>query len=164
MIKPDSIVPGVATYYATSYVEGGDYCPILVKCREGRPIKIEGNDLSTMTKGGTSARAQAAVLSLYDTNRYKGPQIVSDNGGAAATWGDIDARVMSTLAASKNIRIITNTILSPTAKKVLGEFTAKYPQSKVVTYDPVSAAAILEANELAFGCLLYTSPSPRDRG
>ena len=72
VIKPDSIVPGVATYYATSYVEGGDYCPILVKCREGRPIKIEGNDLSTMTKGGTSARAQAAVLSLYDTNRYKG--------------------------------------------------------------------------------------------
>ena len=49
VVKPDEIVPGVATYYASAYVEGGDFCPILVKCREGRPIKIEGNDLSTMT-------------------------------------------------------------------------------------------------------------------
>ena len=68
VIKPDHIVPGVATYYASSFVDGGDYCPILVKCREGRPIKIEGNDMSSMTKGGTSARAQAAVLGLYDIN------------------------------------------------------------------------------------------------
>ncbi len=151
VIKPDSIVPGVATYYATSYVEGGDYCPILVKCREGRPIKIEGNDLSTMTKGGTSARAQAAVLSLYDTNRYKKPMMTADGGTTEASWGDIDATVMAKLAASNNIRIVTNTILSPTSKKVLGDFMAKYPQSKVVTYDPVSSAAILEANEMSFG-------------
>jgi len=151
VIKPDSIVPGVATYYASSYVAGGDYCPILVKCREGRPIKIEGNDLSPMTGGGTSARAQAAVLSLYDINRYRGPQIMGESGFAGASWGDLDQTVKSRLAASKNIRIVTNTILSPTAKKVLGEFKAKYPNSKVVTYDPVSAAAMLEANELSFG-------------
>jgi len=68
--KPDSIVPGVASYYASSYVQGGDYCSILVKTREGRPIKIEGNALSTVSKGGTSARVQASVLSLYDSNRF----------------------------------------------------------------------------------------------
>jgi len=65
--KPDAIVPGVATYYASSFVKGGDYCPVLVKTREGRPIKIEGNSLSSITGGGTSARAQASVLELYDT-------------------------------------------------------------------------------------------------
>ena len=60
--KPDAIVPGVATYYASTYVRGGDYCPIVVKPREGRPIKIEGNAMSSITNGGTSARAQASVL------------------------------------------------------------------------------------------------------
>ncbi len=151
VVKPDHIVPGVATYYASSFVDGGDYCPILVKCREGRPIKIEGNDMSSMTKGGTSARAQAAVLGLYDINRYRGPMMMEGDGFVGSSWGDMDKEVMSKLASSKNIRIVTNTILSPTSKQVLEDFKARYPQTKVVTYDPVSAAAILEANDLSFG-------------
>ena len=69
--KPDEIVPGVATYYASSFVQGGDYCPVLVKTREGRPIKIEGNALSSITHGGTSAPGQASLLSLYDTSRIR---------------------------------------------------------------------------------------------
>ncbi|MEI6412091.1 MAG: TAT-variant-translocated molybdopterin oxidoreductase, partial [Bacteroidota bacterium] len=55
--KPADIVPGVANYFASSFVNGGDYCAVLVKTREGRPIKIEGNTLSRVTNGGTSARA-----------------------------------------------------------------------------------------------------------
>ncbi|HRI34619.1 MAG TPA: 4Fe-4S ferredoxin, partial [Saprospiraceae bacterium] len=69
VIAPDTIVPGIANYYASSIVNGGDYCSVLVKTREGRPIKIEGNASSSVTRGGTSARAQASVLSLYDINR-----------------------------------------------------------------------------------------------
>ena len=61
VVEPDEIVPGVATYYASSFVQGGDYCAVLVKTREGRPIKIEGNSLSKVTAGGTSARAQASA-------------------------------------------------------------------------------------------------------
>ena len=151
VIKPDEIVPGVATYYASSYVEGGDYCPILVKCREGRPIKIEGNDLSPLTGGGTSARAQASLLSLYDTNRYRAPQYNTGTEVLAASWSDLDTDIKGKLAAARNIRVVTNTILSPTAHAALKEFQAKYPSTKVVTYDPVSSAAILEANEMSFG-------------
>ncbi|MBK7410219.1 MAG: TAT-variant-translocated molybdopterin oxidoreductase [Saprospirales bacterium] len=51
VIKPDTIVPGVATYYASTFVQGGDYCAVLVKTREGRPIKIEGNSLPRSPKG-----------------------------------------------------------------------------------------------------------------
>lgn len=56
VFKPEDITPGIATWYASSYINGGDYCSILVKTREGRPIKIEGNTDSKITKGGTSAR------------------------------------------------------------------------------------------------------------
>src|SRR3954467_14606715 len=65
LFKPEQVTPGVANWYASTYFDGYDYCPIVVKTREGRPIKIEGNALSSMTHGGTSARIQAAVLSLY---------------------------------------------------------------------------------------------------
>ncbi|MEY3367018.1 MAG: hypothetical protein RI973_173 [Bacteroidota bacterium] len=151
VVKPDGIVPGVATYYASSFVNGGDYCPVLVKTREGRPIKVEGNVLSSITKGGTSARAQASVLSLYDTNRYTSPMKREGNKWKMVSWEDMDAAIAPALAAAANIRIVTGTILSPTAKKALAEFTAKYPGAKVVTYDAVSASALLEANEASFG-------------
>jgi len=72
--KPADIVPGVSKYYATTYVQDGDVLPILAKVRDGRPIKIEGNDECAYTGGKTSARAQASVLDLYDTNRLTHPK------------------------------------------------------------------------------------------
>src|ERR1035437_5528661 len=48
--KPEDIIPGVADYYATTYVQDGDVVSVLAKVRDGRPIKIEGNDLSPLTK------------------------------------------------------------------------------------------------------------------
>ena len=71
--KPENMVPGVADYYATTFVSGGDAVPIVAKVRDGRPIKLEGNELSGVTKGGTSARVQASVLDLYDTARLRYP-------------------------------------------------------------------------------------------
>src|ERR1700756_2340167 len=59
--KPEDVTPGVANFYASTFYDGHDYSSILVKTREGRPIKIEGNPLSKMTNGGTSARIQASV-------------------------------------------------------------------------------------------------------
>jgi len=149
--KPDEIVPGVANYFASSFVNGGDYCAVLVKTREGRPIKIEGNSLSSVTKGGTSARAQAAVLSLYDTRRIQHAGTVKEGAVNKQEWNVLDRDVKAKLAAGGNIRLITNTIISPTAKKALAEFQAKYPNSRVVTYDPVSSAALLAANQISFG-------------
>jgi len=149
--KPDEIVPGVANYFATSFVNGGDYCAVLVKTREGRPIKVEGNTLSSVTKGGTSARAQASVLGLYDTRRIANAGKIKDGQVEKMDWVALDREVKSKLASGGNIRIITNTIISPTAKKALGEFTAKYPTASVVTYDPVSSSALLAANEQCFG-------------
>ena len=148
--KPDTIVPGVANYYASSFVNGGDYCPILVKTREGRPIKIEGNSLSSITNGGTSARAQALVLSLYDSSRIKSAGIIEEGQVTEITWTDLDKAVKGALAQG-GVRILTQTNLSPTAKKTLEEFKAKYPDTQVVVYDPVSSAALLTANEQAFG-------------
>ncbi|MEM6963128.1 MAG: TAT-variant-translocated molybdopterin oxidoreductase [Bacteroidota bacterium] len=145
--KPDAIVPGVANYYASTFIQGGDYCAVLVKTREGRPIFIEGNRLSPISGGGTSARVQASVLSLYDSNRYK----TAMKKGAVISWGDMDKEIMGALNTNSNIRILTNTILSPTAKHAIGEFTNKFPKTKVVTYDPISSSAMLQANEADFG-------------
>src|SRR5665647_2278360 len=64
IIQPPEITPGRSLYYATSYYDGHEYSGILVKTRDGRPIKIEGNLLSSFNREGTTARVQASVLSL----------------------------------------------------------------------------------------------------
>jgi MoCo/4Fe-4S cofactor protein with predicted Tat translocation signal len=150
--KPEEVVPGMANYYASTYFDGQDYCSVLVKVRDGRPIKIEGNELSSFNKGGTIARVQGSVLSLYDDGgRIKFPMI----SGKEVTWNAIDQEINSklsaTVAAGKAIVILTPTVISPTTNQLLGEFKAKYPTAKVVIYDPVSSSAILQANMDCFG-------------
>ncbi|MGL4630182.1 MAG: TAT-variant-translocated molybdopterin oxidoreductase [Leadbetterella sp.] len=145
--KPEDIEPGIPNYYASSYSLGGNYASILVKTREGRPIKIEGNKLSGVTKGGVSAQIHASLLSLYDNDKAKKPL----KGGAEISWEALDKEVATSLASSSSIRIVTNTILSPTTKKVFADFIAKYPSAKVVTYDANSASGLLQANLQSFG-------------
>src|ERR1041385_1677849 len=90
--RPEELVPGVANWYASSYYDGHDYASIVVKTREGRPIKIEGNTLSKISMGGTNARVQASVLSVYDSSRLKGPKVKntkSATGWDDKNWGDV---------------------------------------------------------------------------
>jgi Fe-S-cluster-containing dehydrogenase component len=150
--KPDDMVPGVANYYASSYVQGGDFCSILVKTREGRPIKIEGNQLSTLNKGGTSARVQASVLSLYDTHRLRSPQLRNGDGKYdAATWAQVDEMIAGTFRPESRIAILSHSMLSPTEKQVINDFKTKYPNTTVTVYDPVSSGALVKASELMYG-------------
>ncbi|MFT6993945.1 MAG: MoCo/4Fe-4S cofactor protein with predicted Tat translocation signal, partial [Maribacter sp.] len=72
VVQPENIVPGVSNYYATTIANGFDFASILIKTREGRPIKIENNTLAKVN-GGANARIQASVLSLYDSTRLQGP-------------------------------------------------------------------------------------------
>ena len=146
--KPEDIVPGVANYYATTYVQDGDVVSILAKVRDGRPIKIEGNDLSPITKGGTSARVQASVLDLYDTARLRFPTI----DGKEVTFEAIDKAVGDALAATKKpVVILTSTVTSPTTKAIISEVIAKYPGTKHIVYDGVSYSGILLANKASYG-------------
>ncbi|MBK9272302.1 MAG: TAT-variant-translocated molybdopterin oxidoreductase [Saprospiraceae bacterium] len=151
VVAPDEIVPGVANYYASSFVNGGDYCSILVKTREGRPIKIEGNPSSKVTFGGTSARVQASVLSLYDINRLKNPAKINNGEATEMSWQDLDAEIIGKLNSNSKIRIIGSTQMSPTALKVVEEFCTKFPNARHLQYDPISSAALLQAVQNSFG-------------
>jgi molybdopterin-containing oxidoreductase family iron-sulfur binding subunit len=92
VVKPDEIIPGVANYYATTIYDGRDYASVLVKNREGRPIKIENN------KTCTNARVQASVLSLYDSGRLKHPTV----NGLEKTWSDVDLRIKDKLSSIRD--------------------------------------------------------------
>jgi MoCo/4Fe-4S cofactor protein with predicted Tat translocation signal len=155
--KPVDTDPSLPNYYASSYINGGDYCSIVVKTREGRPIKIEGNALSSVTQGGTTAQVEASVLSLYDNDRLKGPLASRKR----IDWEDLDSQVIAKLTeiAGKGgqIRIISNTILSPSTKAAIEIFKAKYAGTVHIQYDQNSHYGMLKANEQSFGTAMIPS-------
>jgi MoCo/4Fe-4S cofactor protein with predicted Tat translocation signal len=152
--KPENMIPGVADYYATTYVSGGDVISIVAKVRDGRPIKIEGNEMSTIAKGGTSARVQASVLDLYDTARLRYPvQFVDGKPQEVSTFEAFDKLVANAIAGAGGapVVLLTGTITSPTTKQIISEFLAKHPGSRHVQYDADSYSGIILANEATYG-------------
>ena len=147
LIKPEEVIPGVPNYYVSSF-KGQS---ILVKTREGRPIKIEPNPNAGEFNNGTDAIAQASVLDLYDVSKLKTPVLKNDE----TTWSKVDAFVSSELAkakaSGKKIRIVSSSVYSPSTLAVVADFIAAYPTTKHVQYDAVSYTGIIKANENSFG-------------
>jgi len=149
--QPEGLIPGVASWYATTCGGCAAGCGLLVKVRDGRPIKIEGNRESPLSGGGTCAAGQATVLSLYDDQRLKGPVL----GGRPASWEEVDAAVRERLGAVAARRgkmvLLTGTVLSPATRQLIGEWLARYPGARQVVYEPVSQAALRAATAESFG-------------
>jgi MoCo/4Fe-4S cofactor protein with predicted Tat translocation signal len=150
VVKPHDIIPGIPNYYASTYFDGFDFASVLVKTREGRPIKIEPNPAAG-DLGKTNARAQASVLSLYDNDKVKQPKFE----GKDETFDKVDSFVIKGLeeakAAGKRIVLLSHSFASPTFKKLFAEFKAKYPTAELVTYDAYPYAAGLDAAQEVFG-------------
>ena len=149
-IKPEEITPSMSNYYASSFFDGDKYNSILVKVLDGRPIKIEGNNLSSISQGATNSITQSSLLSLYDDTRYKEPKI----NGIDTNWAEVDEQIIEQLnkinAGKGKIALITSSIISPSTKKVINDFIKKYPATEHISYDSISVSALLDANEQCF--------------
>ncbi|WP_405380385.1 TAT-variant-translocated molybdopterin oxidoreductase [Maribacter sp. LLG6340-A2] len=150
VVLPENIVPGVANYYATTVANGFDFASILIKTREGRPIKVENNTLAKVG-GAANARIQASVLSLYDSTRLQGPMA----NGEAVEWNVLTATMKSKLGAlsgsSKKIALLTQTYASPSTDRLIAELKATNENIEHVTYDAISEDAALTAFEARYG-------------
>jgi molybdopterin-containing oxidoreductase family iron-sulfur binding subunit len=150
VVQPEQIRPGVADFYATTIANGFDFASVLVKSREGRPIKIEPNKMAP-SFGGTTARVQASVLSLYDNMRLKSAKI----DGAIATWSKFDSSIISKLTelntAGKDVVLLTQTFSSPSTNRLVNDFKQKYTNTRHVVYDAISESVALDAFEQKYG-------------
>ncbi|MGB3591862.1 MAG: TAT-variant-translocated molybdopterin oxidoreductase [Nonlabens sp.] len=146
--QPERIIPGMANYYATTIADGHDFASILVKTREGRPIKIESNKDSKF-RGHANARVHASVLSLYDNNRLQAPQV----NGSDASWEKLDKEVAQKLQqlGGRKLVILSQTYSSPSMARIIEQFRGAYSNVEVVTYDAISEEAAVDAFSARYG-------------
>lgn len=154
--KPEEIIIGNANFYASSLNCCQNTCSILVKTREGRPIKIDGNPDHPINQGKVCIRGQAAILNLYDPDRLKSPlQKVSKRQFAPISWREANKSITDGLnkavLQNKEIAFISNKTNSPTTLSVLKEFQQKYPTTKFYFYSNFSNKTKFEAWKEIYG-------------
>jgi MoCo/4Fe-4S cofactor protein with predicted Tat translocation signal len=139
--NPVEIIPGQPNYYAS--VDGQTGYGLILTCREGRPIKVDGMAEHPLNKGAISARAQASVHDLYDPDRLRAPRI----SGAEVSVVDFDAAVSKALADSKgSVYLLTGTSVSPTLKRVAGRLGIEH-----MMVDALSMDDVLDGQEASYG-------------
>jgi molybdopterin-containing oxidoreductase family iron-sulfur binding subunit len=147
LAQPEGLVAGRAQYYASTCAGCSAGCGLIVKVRDGRPIKLEGNPEQAISRGATCAVGQASILGLYDSLRLKHPIA----GGKPSTWSEVDAAIRSRLRPDTAVRYLSGTIISPSKQAVIDKFLAQFHNARHVMYDAMSASAILDAHQETHG-------------
>jgi molybdopterin-containing oxidoreductase family iron-sulfur binding subunit len=155
--QPENLVPGMPQYFATAFTHNGIASGILVESHEGRPTKIEGNPTHPGSLGSTDAFAQASILALYDPDRSR----AVTNAGSISTWsaffnalnGELEGQRLN---GGAGLRILTETVTSPTIANQLRLLLAKFPRAKWHQYEPAGRDNVRAGARLAFGEFVET--------
>jgi molybdopterin-containing oxidoreductase family iron-sulfur binding subunit len=149
---PEEIVPGKPLFFATAMTLGGVAVGLLVESHMGRPTKIEGNPDHPASLGATDLYHQASVLTLYDPDRSQTVTYL----GQTRTWDDALATLRGAMQKRRErkgagLRLLTETVVSPTLAQQLEEFLKVYPEAKWHAYEPLGRDMAYRGAMMTFG-------------
>jgi molybdopterin-containing oxidoreductase family iron-sulfur binding subunit len=151
LVQPEGNVPGRSYHYASTCGGCSAGCGVLVKNRDGRPIKLEGNPNHPLSRSGLCAVGQASLLGLYDQHRLQAPL----RAGNEAAWGEIDEAIRPQIRPLRErgraVRFLTGPLVSPTTRRLIRQFLSTFPDGRHVVLEPHSGSAILDAHARTHG-------------
>jgi molybdopterin-containing oxidoreductase family iron-sulfur binding subunit len=148
--QPEGLVPGRSVQYASTCGGCSAGCGLLVKVRDGRPLKMEGMPEHPLSHGGLCAIGQALPLSLYDSQRLTEPL----DHGKQSTWALIDERIKTELTQHGRrgiVVVVTSTVTSPTLQATIDTFLGDFEDGQHVVFDSISSSSILDAHSQTHG-------------
>ena len=152
VVQPQEMTPGNPLYFSSTCRECANACGLLVKTREGRPIKLEGNESHPVNQGSLCAQGQASILNLYDPDRLKQPMKGSKEGQkSSANWAEVDALVVAALKEAKKVRIISLPESSESSRRAIKEFMSAFSDAKWIEVDPSGMDEVAEGQIESYG-------------
>ncbi len=150
--QPENVVPGRPMFYATAFTLGGYASPILVESHLFRPTKVEGNPEHPASLGGTDVYAQASILDLYDPDRAQNITYLGD----VRSWNAFMEALRGPMSAERSlagggVRILTQTVSSPTLAAQISDYVKTNPMAKWHVYEPINRDNVYEGAKMAFG-------------
>ena len=133
-IKPEEITVGKPNFYASTCTACANACGVLIKTREGRPIKVDGNPDHPVNKGKICAKGQANILNLYDPERLKTPLSGRNSTFNEISWKDADSDIINALAAANGtqLQLLQIELLLPQPQKLLKILKLNIQQQKFI--------------------------------
>lgn len=147
LVQPEGVVPGKARFYASTCRACPAGCGLLLKIRDGRPIKLEGYPAHPFSQGGLCPAGQAQIIELYDQHRLAKPQ----RSGSPCSWEEADAWVRQLLESGKPAFMLTRPTASPSEHFWWEKLRRRFPQVQVVAYQDPQWEAVAAAHEQLFG-------------
>ena len=150
LTPPEEITPGIAAYYATVCRACPAGCGIMVKTREARPIKLEGNPDHPVNRGALCVRGQAFIQSLYSRHRVRKPMLRKNGALSDVSWDEARAAVAAKMKTAQSVALLTG-LESGSFEDLAEDFLSRYPKALHLQYEPVGFAAVTEATRLLTG-------------
>jgi molybdopterin-containing oxidoreductase family iron-sulfur binding subunit len=152
LMPQNQLVPGVATWYATSCRECPAGCGMIIKNREGRAIKAEGNPLHPINSGTLCARGQASVQAQYDPDRVTD---ITDrrHPGRRVEWSGALAEIgaaLGSLKGSGRVAVISD-LQTGSMEALIRHWLKAFGSDRYLIYEPFDYEPLREANRLVFG-------------
>lgn len=151
LVSPEEVVPGRSYEYATVCGACPAACGALARAVDGHPIKMEGNPGHPLSAGGLCALGQASVLELYDSQRLRHPL----QGGKKSSWRKVDAALSEAFAQLEtgrgSVRFLIDSTTGPAERAAIEQFVARFPDGRLVIYDPISCSSIADAHAQTHG-------------
>lgn len=145
---PEEVIPGRPVFFASAATLGGYATGLLIETHEGRPTRVEGNPEHPASLGGSDVMTQASILELYNPER----SIYIREDGEIATWEDFLLALDGVqLGDGTGVRILTETVTSPTLAAQLEALLEMYPNAKWYQYEPIARDNVYEGAMMAFG-------------
>jgi anaerobic selenocysteine-containing dehydrogenase/Fe-S-cluster-containing dehydrogenase component len=157
IIPPEDIIPGEATWYATTCRECPAGCGMLAKNRDSRIIKVEGNPLHPVNQGKLCARGQASLQGLYNPDRFRGPLRRSARGSLdPVSWEQAEDLLVQKLSQiqgrGEKARIIfLSELITGTLKDLIKHWLGRVGSGELIPYEPFSYEPLQNANQIVFG-------------
>lgn len=148
--SPDYIKPGHNNYYASTCGGCSAACGILIKTKDGRPLKIEGRDNHPLNEGAVCGFGQASIFDLYDPDRARQPMEIKNGKAVKKDWKSLDEAVKGGLAEGQTV-LLTSPIQSPSTMSIVNEFIGNV-EGTHYEFNPTSTEeAIALAAEKSYG-------------
>jgi len=145
--QPEDLIPGKPLFFASAMPLSGFGTGVLVESHMGRPTKIEGNPDHPSSLGAADAFMQASILGLYDPDRSQ----VVRHLGEISTWSEFIGALQGPLKSPGTLRLLTQTVTSPTLGAQIQQLLAQYPGLKWHQWEPVNRDNVREGLRTAFG-------------
>jgi MoCo/4Fe-4S cofactor protein with predicted Tat translocation signal len=154
--RPEGVIPGTTSRYATAMELNGVAVGIHATSYDGRPIKVDGNPLHPETLGAASVYHQGSVLNVYDPDRSDSVSQKSGDKRQASTFEAFDKAAKDQIkklraGRGEGLRVLSERSSSPTLLALKERWLAAFPLSKWVTYEPLASNTRATGTALAFG-------------